>query len=247
MQKVALVTGSSKGIGQAIAIRLAKDGYFVYVTYLADKAGGEKTTGIINENGGKSSLYDLDITSEESVKKLAAAIEKESGHVDVLVSSAERDVAKPIEESTLGEWKIAFDTKVHGAWSVTKFMLPLLKKSENANLIVINSSADENRSPEVLSYATATAALNSMIKAWAVDFPKYGIRVNAVMPGTTRTDNWADLKNDDKLWEQFAKDNPMKRVPTVEEIADSVMYFVNDPHRYLNGNFLFVNGGNHWK
>lgn len=245
IKKVAVVTGSSKGIGQAIAIRLAKEDYFVYVTYSTDETGGKKTIAEIEKIGGKAALQKVDITNEVSVSSLMKAVEEKHGYLDVLVNDAARSVDKKMEESTFEEWKLAFDNKVHGAWLATKHALPLLKKSVNANVIFINSSADEKPSPDVLSYAVATGALNSMIKALAIHLPPYGVRVNAVMPGPTRTDNWGDLKNDETLWKKFAERNPMKRTTTFEDITDAVMFFINDPRQYLNGNFLFVNGGNH--
>lgn len=243
--KVAVVTGSSKGIGQAIAIRLTKEGYFVYVTYFTDEAGGKKTIAEIEKNGGAALLQKVDITNEASVSSLMKRVEEKCGHLDVLVNDAARSVDKKMEDATFEEWKLAFDNKVHGAWLATKFALPLLKKSVNANLIFINSSADEKPSPDVLSYAVATGALNSLIKALAIHLPPDKIRVNAVMPGPTRTDNWGDLINDNTLWKKFAERNPMKRTTTFEDITDAVMFFINNPRKYLNGNFLFVNGGNH--
>lgn len=243
--KVAVVTGSSKGIGQAIAIRLAKEGYFVYVTYFTDETGGKKTITEIEKIGGKALLQKVDITNEASVSSLMKAINKGHGYLNVLVNDAAKSVDKKMEDLTLEEWKLAFDNKLHGAWLATKYALPLLKKSNNANVIFINSSADEKPSPEVLSYAVATGALNSLIKALIIHLPPFGIRVNAVMPGPTRTDNWGDLINNEKLWQDFAKRNPMKRVTTFNDITNAVMFLINDPNKYLNGNFLFVNGGNH--
>ncbi|MBU0975861.1 MAG: SDR family oxidoreductase [Patescibacteria group bacterium] len=246
-QKVAVVTGSSKGIGRAIVLRLERDDFFVYVTYFTDKAGGQSTADEIKKAGGKCSLQKLDVSDEKSVTQLMSLIDNEFGHLDVLVNNACRDVSKSIEDSTYAEWKLAFDTKVHGAWLCTKYAIPLLAKSKNANVIVISSSADERPGPEILSYAVATGATNSFVKAIAPYLPKYGIRVNAVMPGEVRTANWGELEKDDKLWKEFAENNPMKRVTTPEEVADAVMILINDPHKFLNGNFLFVNGGGHLK
>jgi len=246
-QKVAVVTGSSKGIGKAIAIRLAKDKYFVYVTYHADKEGGQATIDEITKNGGRASLQELNVANEQSMSQLMAGLEKECGHLDVLVNNAALSVDKPMEDSSFEEWKLAFDTKLHGAWLATKYALPLLKKSENANVIVISSNADESPSPEILSYAVATAATTALTKALAIHLPAFGIRVNAVMPGETRTANWGELEKDEALWKKFADKNPMRRVTTVQDVADAVMLLINDPHKFLNGNFLFVNGGSHLK
>ena len=246
-KKVAVVTGSSRGIGKAIAIRLAKDGYFVYVTHFTNEAGGQSTVEEIKKVGGEAFLKKVDVANENSVKELMTQVEKDFGHLDLLVSNACRDVSKNMQESSFEEWKMAIDSKLHGAWLCTKYAIPLLKKSDNANVIFVSSNADEGPSPEILSCATATGALNSFIKAMAIHLPAFGIRVNTVMPGQTRTDNWGDLINDDKLWQEFADTNPMKRVATVEDVADAVMPLINDPHKFLNGNFLYVNGGNHLK
>ncbi|KKP58826.1 MAG: 3-ketoacyl-(acyl-carrier-protein) reductase [Microgenomates group bacterium GW2011_GWD1_33_9] len=246
-QKVAVVTGSSKGIGKAIAIRLARDDYYVYVTSFSDEVGGKNTVTEIEKTGGKASLQELDVTEEQSVLRLMKLVGKEFGYLDVLINNAERDIVKTIEDSTFEEWKLAIDTKLHGAWLSTKYAIPLLKKSKNANIIMISSNADERPAEDILSYATATAALTSFTKSLAIHLPKYGIRVNAVMPGQVRTDNWGDSKNNDELWKKFAEENPFKRVATVEDIADATILLINDPHKFLNGNFLFVNGGSHLK
>lgn len=243
-QKVAVVTGSSKGIGKAIAIRLAKDGYFVYVTYHTDEAGGRATVNEIKQIGGKAFLQKLDVRNENSVSQLMALVGNEFGHLDVLVNNAVQSIDKSMEDSSFDEWKLAFDTKIHGAWLSTKYALPLLRKSENANVIMVSSSADERPGPDILSYAIATAALNSFTKAMTIHLAP-GIRVNAVMPGQVRTANWGELEKDDELWRRFAEQNLMKRVATVEDVADAVIILINDPHRFLNGNFFFVNGGNH--
>ncbi len=110
-----------------------------------------------------------------------------------------------------------------------------------------SSSADENPPVDAISYATATAALTSLTKSFAIHLPKYGIRVNAVMPGEVRTANWGPVEKDEAMWKLFAENNLMKRVATVEDVADAIMPLINDPHKFLNGNFLYVNGGNHLK
>lgn len=246
-KKIAIVTGSSRGIGKAIAIRLAKDGYFVYVTHFTNEVGGQSTVEEIKKVGGEAFLQKVDVANENSVKELMTQVEKDFGHLDLLVNNACRDVSKNMQESSFEEWKMAIDSKLHGAWLCTKYAIPLLKKSNNANVIFVSSNADEGPSPEILSYATATGALNSFIKAMAIHLPAFNIRVNTVMPGQTRTDNWGELINDDKLWQEFADTNPMKRVATVEDVADAIMPLINDPHKFLNGNFIYVNGGNHLK
>lgn len=245
-QQVALVTGSSKGIGQAIALRLAKENFFVYVTYYETETGGQETVDTIKRNGGDALLVRLDVTKESSVVSILKKIEQEQCKLDLLVCNAEKDACKPIEQQTLAEWKLAFDTKVHGAWLCVKYALPLLRESKNPNIVFVSSSADDRPGEDVLTYASATAALNCMIKAWAVHLAKDRIRVNAVCPGPVQTDNWGEARYDSELWKKFAAQNPFSRVATAEEVADAIIPLVNDPHKFLNGNFLFVDGGSNW-
>ena len=126
-QKVAVVTGSSKGIGKAIAIRLAKDGYIVCVTYHTDQPGGYATVNEIKKIGGKAFLQKLDVANESSVSQLMAIVGDEFGHIDVLVNNAVQSIDKSMEDSNFDEWKLAIDTKLHGAWLCTKYAIPFLK------------------------------------------------------------------------------------------------------------------------
>lgn len=243
--KVALVTGSSKGIGQGIAVRLAQAGYVVYVTHHADKAGGETTLSHIQNGGFSAHLVKLDVSDEASVRAVMQHIQSDYGHLDLLVNNAARDISNPMEKSSYADWKLAFDTKVHGAWLCTKYALPLLRKSQTPNVIMVSSNADERPDAAILSYAVATAAVNSMTKALAIHLGKEKIRVNAVMPGPVRTDNWGELREVDAFWQKMASENPLGRVATVEDVADAVLLLVEDKNQFFNGNFLFVNGGSH--
>lgn len=244
-QKTALVTGASKGIGRAIAIKLAKEGYYTYFTYYTDKSGAEETLKLIFENAGIGEAICSDARLEKDTINLVNTIKQKHTHIDVFVSNAVRDVSKTIEDSSFDEWKLAIDTKLHGLWLGVKYFLPLLKQSEDANIIVISSNADEKPPAEVLSYATATGATNTLFKALVPYLAKYKIRINAIMPGEVRTANWQSLQCDDEFWEILVSKNPLGRVATVEDVADAIMIPINDEHKFLNGNCIFVNGGSH--
>lgn len=245
---VAFVVGSSKGIGKGIAQRLAQEGFFVYVTYHSDKEAGERALREIEEKGGKGSLISLDVRSPDSVAQAFSHVESEFGYLNALVISAVTEVAKNIEEATFDEWQLVTETKIDGTFLCIKLALPLLKAGENANLVVITSRDGEQPNPDYVAYCVGSAGAIALVKAMATYLPKYRIRVNAVSPGTTRTPLWDNLggENED-MWKGFAATNPMGRIPTVEDVAEAVLLLINDPSRYLNGNFLYVNGGTHLK
>ena len=163
--KVALVTGSSKGIGQAIAIRLGAEGYYTYVTYRTDKRGGEQTVKRIKASGNAASLLHLDVRSEESVQNVFKMVADEQGYLNVLVNNAGIEIPKNIEEDSFDEWRAVTETKINGSFLCTKYALPLLKGADNANLIFITSSLGDRPSPDYLAYCIGTAGIIAFVKA----------------------------------------------------------------------------------
>ena len=244
--EAALVTGSSKGLGAAISRVLAERGYYVYITDHHDHAASQDTAAEIRSVNGRAEVLPLDVTSERSVRDGFAAIEGGNRKLAVLVNNAVTEVAKDIEQATLEEWRSVISTKLDGSWLCTKYALPLLKESDNANVVFITSGDEERPDPDYLAYYTGTAGLNAMTKALARSLPRYGIRVNAVSPGPVRTPLWNAMRgNDDALWREFAEKNPSGRVATPDDVAEVVWMLVNDPTRYLNGNVVYVTGGSH--
>jgi len=245
-ERAALVTGSSKGIGAAIAKRLAREGYHAFVTYYRDEPAGRRVVADIESAGGRATLLHLDVRSQDSVLGVMHTIEQRVDHLNVLVNNAVMEIAKNIEDASFEEWKIVTETKIDGAFLCTKHAVPLLRKADNPNVIIITSYDGVKPQPDYIAYCIGTAGLIAFTKAMAVYLPRYGIRVNAVSPGTTRTPLWDALGGDnEQMWARFAERNPMGRIPTVEDVAEAVVMIVNDSTRYLNGNFVYVNGGAH--
>lgn len=244
---VALITGSSKGIGAGIARVLGKNGYQIVVTYKSDEMGAKNTVKEIETSKGEAVYYQVDVTDEVSVKGLFGKITKDLGRLDVLVNNAALDSLSPIEKCSFEEWKKITRIKIDGNFLCTKYALPLLKKSDNANLIIIMSSIGEKPDPDDPAYSVATAANICFMKAMARALAKYKIRTNGVGPGETRTANgyWADLGNTDELWDKLAKDNLLGRVCTPEDVGKTVLSIVEDKTKFWNGNVIYVNGGGH--
>lgn len=246
--KIALVTGSSKGIGRAIATRLAKEGYVVYITYRTDKSGGENVVQDIESAGGKAHIIQLDVRSEEQVKAVFDKIKKDYGHLNILVNNAGIESPGSIEKLSFDNWKLVTETKIHGNFLCTKYALPLMKNQDNANLIIIMSSLGNAPDYDYPAYCVGTAGTITFAKMMAVQLGQYGIRTNAISPGTTRTPMWDTMGgDDDTMWDKFAKGNPMGRISTPEDIANTTMMIINDESKFLNGNFIFCNGGSHLK
>ncbi|MBI3577532.1 SDR family oxidoreductase [Candidatus Gottesmanbacteria bacterium] len=240
--KVAVITGSSKGIGRAIAIKLHKDGYQVVVTYCYDETAGKEVFKEINEEG---LLLKLNGGEEDSVKDAVKKVSDKYGHLDVLVVSGMHDRPHGFKETSYEDWKFVINSKLDSSFLVPKHFYPLLKKSKSPKIILNTSSVDERPQIGALAYSVASAGVTNLMKTMAIELAPEGFRVNAVCPGTTRTDNWIGFGlEDDEMWKGFAKSNPMRRVPTPEDIADGVSYLVSEKAKYINGLFLYIDGGN---
>ena len=246
--KIALITGASSGIGAGIAKTLAAHGYVAIVTYKDHKDWGEAVVNDITKNKGKAVLRQVDVTDEESVKKCFDFVEKEFGHLDVLVNNAAVDGIAPMETCTFDRWKTITRTKIDGNFLCTKYALPLLKKTKKSDLIVIMSSMGERPDPDDIPYCVGTAGTIMFVKAMAKGLAKYGIRTNGVGPAETRTNNgyWKEAGlTTDEAWEGFAKANPLGRVSTPEDVGETVLAIIENKTAFWNGNFIYVNGGGH--
>lgn len=240
--KVALVMGSSRGIGRAIAIKLHEEGYQVVVTYCYDETAGKK---VFKEIGEEGLLLKLNGGDEKSVKDAFEKVAEKYDHLDVLVVSGMRDRPHGFKETSYEDWKFVLNSKLDSSFLVPKYFYPLLIKSKSPQIILNTSSVDDKPQIGALAYSVASAGVSNLMKAMAVELAPEGIRVNAICPGTTRTDNWKDFGlEDDAMWESLAKSNPTRRVPTPEDIADGVSYLVSEKAKYINGLFLYIDGGN---
>lgn len=239
-KRIALITGSSRGIGAGVAKYLIGKGYFVHCTYLKDKSLIEK-----NFKGNPNVLiHHLDVGDEKNVREVVDSVKKTSGQLHLLVNNATVDYNISIEEMSLKDWEETFDTRVKGTFLMTKYALELLKKAKRSTIINMTSSWAHETQPSFPAAAAAEAAKMNFTKTCAIALAKYGIRTHSVNPGVTRTPLWDPWGVDDKGWEEMAKKNPLGRNCTPEDIARIIYYLDSEEAEYLNGEEIYVNGGN---
>lgn len=241
VQRIALITGSSRGIGCGIADYLLSKGYFVHVTYYKDKALIEKHFKHIKQ----VQIHHLDVGSELSVKKIVQEIKKTSKKLHLLVNNATVDYKIPLEKMNLDEWEETFAVRVRGTFLMTKHCMELLKKSSLSTIINITSSWAHETQPSFPAAAAAEAAKMNFTKTCAIALAKYGIRTHSVNPGVTRTPLWDPWGVDDADWKAMAKSNPLGRNCTPTDVAKVIYYLDSEEAEYLNGEEIYVNGGNH--
>lgn len=245
ISKVAIVTGSSRGIGAGIAEYLLKKDFIVYVTYLTKKARAEEA--FAKKQG--SVIRQLDVTDDNRVRAFFDEVGKEQDGLDLLVNSAAIEIPGTTEEISGETWKKIVEVKLTGAFLMTKYAIPLLKTRTRSTIVNITSALSHKGAPKYPAHAAAEAGLISYSKTCAIDLAKYGIRTHMVNPTMTRTEMWKDIGGyeNDAMWRKFADSNPLGRVSTPEDIGKAVYLLTTDEAEYWNGNEIYVNGGSHWK
>lgn len=242
-QRVALITGASKGIGEGIVKYLVEKGYFVHATFRLSKASIYKSF----EKNKNVAIHHLDVGDENEVKKVINEVKKISGGLQLLVNNAGVDYEASIEDTTSKEWIEIFNTRCLGTFLMTKYSIPLFKKNKRSTIINITSSFAHETQPTLSAVAAAESAKMSFTKTSAVALAKYGIRTHSVNPGVTKTPLWDQFGVDSKGWAAMAKSNPLGRNCTPEDVAKIIYYLDSEEAAYLNGEEIYTNGGNHLK
>jgi NAD(P)-dependent dehydrogenase (short-subunit alcohol dehydrogenase family) len=218
----------------------------VFVSYHSRREGAESVAAEIRECGGVAHPVQLDVADPASVERTFDEIATTYGRLDVLVNNAVDDRSAPLAEQAFDDWRRVLGVKLDGAFLCTKAALPLFQASGGASMIAVSSFEGENPGPDFLAYGVAAAGVNAFVKAMALYLPRFGVRCNAVCPGPVPTALWNASRSDGGVdWDGFAAANPMSRNATPEDVAEAVAMLVDDATGYLNGNFVYVNGGNH--
>lgn len=236
--KVAIVTGSSRGIGRAAAIHFGKEGAKVVVNC---KSQVKRASEVVNLIGSKNSVaIQADVTEENDVKKLVRESVKRFGKIDILVNNA-GEILRPGDwKSDVGTFKKTIDTNLTSAWIMTREVAPIMKKQGSGSIVNVASVYGFLGAAPVLAYTSAKGGLITMTKSFAKELAPE-IRVNAVAPSNVMTDMTKGAG--DELIEQFRQATPLKRIAEPEELAKAIVFLVSDDASYITGEILVVDGG----
>lgn len=241
IMKTALVTGASRGIGRAIAVKLAQDGYFIAVNYKENTAAAEETLSIIRAQGGNGSLYRADISDGKAVSEMLEKITTETGGAEIVVNNA--GIAEQIMfcDITEEKWDRMFNVDVKGAYLVTQAALPFMIHQKYGRVINISSMWGVSGGSCEVHYSAAKAALIGMTKALAKELGPSGITVNCIAPGVITTEMNSHL--DGETLDLLRDEAPVMRLGTPEDVAEAVSYFASQKAGFVTGQVLSVDGG----
>ena len=239
--KVALVTGASRGIGKAIAIALAHQGAKVAINYSSSDDAAIEVCEIIRKNGGTAEIFKAKVNVEEEVDSMFAAIEEKLGSVEILVNNAGITKDNLLMRMKTDEWDNVIDVNLKGAFLCTRRVLKGMMKARYGKIINISSVVGFSGNAGQFNYSATKAGIIGMTKSAALELGSRGIRVNAVAPGFIETDMTAVLTDEVKA--AYMEKIPLKALGKVEDIANAVVYLASPLSDYMTGQTLHLNGG----
>lgn len=241
MSKTAIVTGASRGLGRAIALGLAADGYNIVINYAGNAAAAEDTKAAVETHGVSAITVQGDVSDKAAVDALVQRTLDTFGQIDVLVNNAGITRDKLMRRMKEDDWDAVIDTNLKGVFLMMQAVTAHMVRARHGAIVNISSVVGEIGNVGQSNYAAAKAGVLGLTKATAKEFASRGIRVNAVAPGFIATDMTAGLS--DSVKEQLIAQIPLGDMGRPEDIAAAVRYLVSDGAAYVTGTVLDVNGG----
>lgn len=241
-----VVTGGTRGIGKAIALRMSADGYKTLLTYKSDESSAIETTQEIRNLGSECVCVKANLTRPESVDTVVETALSTWGKIDVLVNNAAISSNENLIADTDPEdWKEMINVNLNSVFDITRKVIPIMRRRGGGNIVNLSSNITKRLAPTFGAYAVSKAGLEALTIILAKEEAPNGIRVNAIAPGPISTKMLQGLLDEmgPEKAKAFLNMVPMKRAGEPEEIASMVAMLVSDVSSYVTGQVIFVNGG----
>lgn len=239
--KVAIVTGATRGIGRAIVLMLVQEGARVVFTYLKSTLAAESLIHETETFGSKALGLPMDVRDFQKAKELVDTAKTTFGGLDILINNSGIIRDKALMMMSEEEWHDVIDTNLNGVFNVTRRAIVTMLKQKSGNIINITSVSGIIGLARQTNYASSKAGLIGFTKSLAREVSPYGIRVNAVAPGFIETEMLADLKDDYRA--KMIETIPLGRFGQAQDVANTVKFLLSDAANYITGQTIVVDGG----
>lgn len=240
--RIAMVTGASRGLGRAMAIGMAGAGAHIVAIGRDDQSLAE-TAKEISAAGGTSTIFQIDLCDDTAVTDMVQAAIKRLGKIDILVNNAGIAPMERTTEISKAEWDRVIDTNLNAVFLLSQAVGQQMIEKKNGNIINIASVYGKMASNRSLHYCASKAAIIQMTKALALEWAPFNIRVNCIAPGFFQTDMTAKQQDSEKHYKFLVNKIPLRRFGKPEEIVGSVLFLSSAASQYVTGATLFIDGG----
>lgn len=238
--KVAIITGAGRGIGEVTAKKFAAEGAKVTVSDINEEAV-KKTVAEIIEMGGEALGLTVDVTNRQQVDNMIAETKKRFGRIDILINNAGIIQDAQLIKMTEEQWDQVIDVNLKGAFNVAQAVARVMKEQQSGVILNASSVVGIFGNFGQTNYAAAKWGINGMTKTWAKELGRYGIRVNAVAPGFIETPMTAKMP--DKILNMMKEKSILKKLGRPEDIANGYVFLASDEASYITGTILCIDGG----
>lgn len=237
--KIAVITGGSRGIGQAVAELFSKEGAVVIIVDLLPQ--GQEVAEAINNAGGKAEFYAVSVTDKEAITALFYNLNTKYGRLDILINNAGITRDRTLEKMSEDEWDAVVEVNLKGVFLCTQAAVPYMKANSYGRIVSAASNVGLRGNFGQTNYAATKAGVIAMSKTWTVEFGKYGITANAIAPGFTMTDMVDKIPKEHI--EAIKASIPLKTAAQPIDIAYGYLYLASDEARFVSGICLTIDGG----
>lgn len=240
--KIALITGGSRGIGRAISLTLAEAGATVVVNYLRRKSAADELEQFIRSKGQTCRLFKANIEDEAEINRMMDFISEEYGRLDILVSNAVFGVVKPVTEIKHRHWEKTLNTNAAALLTLAQKMAGM-PGSSDGSIIALTSLGGQRVLPGYSIVGVSKAAIESLVRYLAVELAPRGIRVNAIAPGVVETEALRYFPDADKMVREAKEKTPLKTLTTPEDVSQLALFLCSDSSSKITGQIITIDGG----
>ena len=242
--KVAVVTGSSQGIGRAIALAFAREGASVTVDYSSHPDEAQEVVGQIEGSGGRALAIRADVSAPDDVEGLVGSAVEEFGHLDVMVNNAGIEQKMPFLETPLEVWDRVIAVNLTGAWlGCQEAAKRMVERGEGGRIINVSSVHEDRPMPTNSPYCAAKGGLRMLMRTIAVELAPHGITVNNIAPGAIETPINENLEDNPDQMQELLSEIPLGRIGQPEEVAELAPYLASEEAAYVTGSTFTIDGG----